>query len=1685
MKKIYLLVLLIGIVNHAFSANQYRTKSNGNYSNPAIWEVKSGLVWIASGSAPINADATYITISSNTIVTLDVNVQLNNTVVGQAANFEVQPNGHLIFEGGHTITAQVTANAADKSGYKIYSNATIEVKQTGDFIKFVSQLSTSTGGFVGFAWNTTSIIAPINLRYIDAGSISTSDILSEYGLLYLDNTTFTFDVTGATVDNLSSWNNTIINVNTATTISSYFQCFNSTFNLNASLTYSAINEFQSPTSTFTSGANAELHYISNNGGNEIPPFPSLKKLEVNISQGQYLSLNDDLKITASQGLILVKGDVYASLNRKLILESDTPVYATALSTVYGKVSIKVQTSTPATFEYINFPIGYGHTSMPMRVNLSTNGTGSCYLTASVQNVAPSGTADKVTLGGSMSDRYYMLKVEQPDPFVNSNKISSIANIELEPTGISPALTSFSKIGFSYNNTNDSYTGITSSVSNPKITSLQLNTAQITDLGNGDGSYIGIAQQPLSAGVYCVGTSASYTPPAGVLNPSSYVNGSNPYNTLEDAFADLEFRGVSGNIIFELQNNYSSNSEPNQLSITYKGSSTRKATIRVRSDRISSLSYSKNTSQAMLRFDGAAYVTINGAMNFTSCGVNKGITLTNTSALSGSRLITINNGSNNIIISDVLCKVPPANTDNVGIYLACNSNDTLSNSNISITCNRFEPISSASTSSNAIEVGSCTSLFRNKNIVINNNEFDACGSFVIDVHPTSNASGSWIITNNSFYKNLGGGSFSYFLYFNPSDTVSANISGNYFGGSGKLCSGAKFDMVSSNEIVNVSVSKESSQQALFSNNHFENMDENFIVNGFALTYFGSAGWDIVGNNFGSTTVSNDLSSAVNLNFSGINVSNSDATNAKPIVISNNTFNHIQFTALPNASSEFNGIKVNSVGSGIIAIENNSFKNILHGARSFFPIYCSAENGTHTCSNNVFENVNAQGDGTASLIYLSGSNYDVKKNKMGRTTFSEDLVFKHQSMFAISTGSIGGYLHCDSNEVYNVSLSNSTINSLSSIMLFLQSSSSDFTVSENYIQTINSSSSKGYAENDPSHTLTGIKVYGSLNNAVQVHHNSISNLIVSNTTTTQALSVCGLYSECKGQIYNNAIYYLLNLGISIATKPYIIGMRINFQKDTVYNNVISITNDGYANPVTIYGMLKESDFNASIKLLHNSVYIGGSANGGKSFALYKNTQNTNADSTYNNIFYNKRFGGDHFAAGSLALGGYWGEANNNLFYSLDSTKIGGFSGGTVFKSFSQWKALLIGRDVNSVMGPVNFVNPIIGNLHLSATGNCHVSDKGALGLGITTDIDGAIRNNPPDIGADEFNYSPFTVTSTSNSPVCGPGTSIMLQATTTATSPVFSWSGPNSFSSSSANPSIPSPSNALHNGSYTITISDANGCTVSSVTNVIVNDLAAWYTDQDNDGYYTGSAVWSCTSPGQYYTTNVTGGGDCNDSNPVVHPNAVEICGNNVDDNCNGTVDEACNTLHTLAGKVFIQGYYIGSGQMTPALNNQGVAAPITITDSILVELRNVADPNSIAFSSLTSLGVDGEFTIIGVPQNLLGNTYYLVVTHRNSVQTWSDMLTLVTYTYHNFTTHAYQAFGSNQTEVESNVWAIYSGDCNQDGAIDALDYLIMDPDIVAGNSGYLATDLNGDGSVDALDYLVVDPNIVNGVSVAVP
>ena len=76
----------------------------------------------------------------------------------------------------------------------------------------------------------------------------------------------------------------------------------------------------------------------------------------------------------------------------------------------------------------------------------------------------------------------------------------------------------------------------------------------------------------------------------------------------------------------------------------------------------------------------------------------------------------------------------------------------------------------------------------------------------------------------------------------------------------------------------------------------------------------------------------------------------------------------------------------------------------------------------------------------------------------------------------------------------------------------------------------------------------------------------------------------------------------------------------------------------------------------------------------------------------------------------------------------------------------------------------------------------------------------------------------------------------------------------------------------------------------------NPATVWVPDADGDGYYTSDPVTQCASPGAgYVKKGAQVAGDCDDSKASVYPGAVEVCGNGVDDNCNGQKDEGCTNI----------------------------------------------------------------------------------------------------------------------------------------------------------------------------------------------
>ena len=209
-----------------------------------------------------------------------------------------------------------------------------------------------------------------------------------------------------------------------------------------------------------------------------------------------------------------------------------------------------------------------------------------------------------------------------------------------------------------------------------------------------------------------------------------------------------------------------------------------------------------------------------------------------------------------------------------------------------------------------------------------------------------------------------------------------------------------------------------------------------------------------------------------------------------------------------------------------------------------------------------------------------------------------------------------------------------------------------------------------------------------------------------------------------------------------------------------------------------------------------------------------------------------------------------------------------------------------------------------------------------------------------------------------------------------------------------------------------------------------------------------------------------------------------------DACNtlpGVISHTPNCLVTLNANIFWQGYYLGTGLMSNCLFLSGVSSDPLDVDSVKISLMNSNAPYATVDEQIGIVKTDGNVTVTFSPSVVIGNLYYIKVTHRNAIETWTALPLLFSQIIsYSFSTSASKAFGDNEIiTYDSLYYAMYNGDINQDGAIDGSDFLELDPSIQNGDGGYAVGDLNGDGAVDGSDFLVLDPNIQNGIGSNIP
>lgn len=261
-------------------------------------------------------------------------------------------------------------------------------------------------------------------------------------------------------------------------------------------------------------------------------------------------------------------------------------------------------------------------------------------------------------------------------------------------------------------------------------------------------------------------------------------------------------------------------------------------------------------------------------------------------------------------------------------------------------------------------------------------------------------------------------------------------------------------------------------------------------------------------------------------------------------------------------------------------------------------------------------------------------------------------------------------------------------------------------------------------------------------------SQNNLYWSTTYSSSIVKAIDVHSTTVGgtSILRNKIYNLQ----TIAGTPTVKGIDLydagSTLTTTIANNFIILDGSSTTNNAVMYGIQDEAGTGRLFDIYHNSIYIGGNPSTGsqKTVGFYRSYQGSTTN-FINNIVYNARSNsgatGSHYAAYIDGAGlGTGLVADYNDYYVSGSGSVLGYWETAATADLVAWQTAS-GQDASSVSGNPGFFST--SDLHIDPSFTV-VSNDGFYLAAVPEDIDGDIRNNPPDIGADEFSTVPVNVT-----------------------------------------------------------------------------------------------------------------------------------------------------------------------------------------------------------------------------------------------------------------------------------------------------------------------------------------------------
>ncbi len=327
--------------------------------------------------------------------------------------------------------------------------------------------------------------------------------------------------------------------------------------------------------------------------------------------------------------------------------------------------------------------------------------------------------------------------------------------------------------------------------------------------------------------------------------------------------------------------------------------------------------------------------------------------------------------------------------------------------------------------------------------------------------------------------------------------------------------------------------------------------------------------------------------------------------------------------------------------------------------------------------------------------------------------------------------------------------------------------------------------------------------------------------------------------------------------------------------------------------------------------------------------------------------------------------------------------------------------------------------------------------------------------------------------------------------------YAWTGPNSFSSGSQNPSL-TPSSTLMSGTYTVVVTDANGCVASDTANVLVNQTPPTPTAAANANNYCEGQTINLTSNSAgatSYTWTGPNGFSSSSQNPIISNATTSESGtytvyatnlgcNSANATVNLTVNAnpiatASTTTATVCSGTTISlsstggGTYSWSGPsgFTSSTQNPSITNSVVANDGIYtVIVSNAANCSDTATVSITVNQTPSAALVTG-DTTCVGGTLTLTAAGTGVIDWYSDaaLTTLVQSNSSSYT----PTVPANTTNTYY-VTVTANGCTSTVASVNALNYNVNASASASPTSGFIPLNVNftnGSTGVDASDTFI--------------